>query len=381
MTMLALAIPAYYGLLVVEWLASRRQGKRVYRFEDTFTNLTCGMIERALLALAIGGIYALYAAVQARWRLHDIPMDRLSSWIGLFLLIDLSYYWLHRLHHRVTLLWAAHSVHHQSEELNLSVGLRTAAFQSLLSFPFYLPIVLLGFPAPAFIVAHVAHNTYQLLVHTRLVGRLGPLERFLTTPSHHRVHHGRDPKYRDRNYSACLIVWDKLFGTFQREEEEPSYGTDRPPRGWSPVAAILDEWRHLAREAAALPRWRDRFALLWSPRLWSDAAVPPPPRAGGTGAEPASAPAATRGTRVLVAVEFLGLAAGALWLLEARLRLPAPLLPAMVAVLVWSLHALGVRLDGRRPPRAVEWLRHTALAGCVAAALLYGGAASAGSGG
>ena len=146
----------------------------------------------------------------------------------LFLGVDCAYYWFHRIAHEYNAPWAGHVVHHSSEDYNLAVALRQGTFQGLFSWVFYLPLALLGFP-PAWFAAMTSFDLlYQFWIHTRAIGKLGPLEWVLNTPSHHRVHHARNPKYLDKNYAGTLIIWDRMFGTFQAEEEEPVYGLTKP---------------------------------------------------------------------------------------------------------------------------------------------------------
>jgi len=145
--------------------------------------------------------------------------------------------------------WATHIAHHQSEEYNLSVALRQGVFQGFFFNFFYLPLAFLGFPPVVYIVCSQINTIYQFWIHTRTVGKLGFLERFMHTPSHHRVHHGRDAKYIDRNHAGVFIIWDKMFGTFQEEEEEPNYGLVSPLQSWNPVWGQVHYFAKLARRS------------------------------------------------------------------------------------------------------------------------------------
>ena len=168
--------------------------------------------------------------------------------IVLFLGVDCAYYWFHRIAHEYNAPWAGHVVHHSSEDYNLAVALRQGTFQGLFSWVFYLPLALVGFP-PAWFAAMSSFDTlYQFWIHTRAIGKLGPLEWVLNTPSHHRVHHGRNPKYLDKNYAGTLIIWDRMFGTFQAEEEEPVYGLTKPLEQLEPAVG------QPARVARPVPR-------------------------------------------------------------------------------------------------------------------------------
>ncbi len=186
----------------------------VYRLADSVTDLSCGILQQVVEVFLKTALFAGYAWLFAAHRLFDVPMDAAWAWAACFVGQDFLYYWFHRWSHEVGAGWAAHVVHHQSEEYNLTVALRQGALQPAFSWVFYLPLAVLGFPPAMFLAVSSFNTLYQFWIHTRLIGRLGPLEWVLNTPSHHRVHHGRNPRYIDRNHGGTLIVWDRLFGTF-----------------------------------------------------------------------------------------------------------------------------------------------------------------------
>lgn len=258
---IAYAIPFFLGLIGLEvWLA-KKGGRKFYALEDSVANLGCGVLNQ-LFGLATSATLALvyvWLYERAPFKLAD---GTAAGWIAGFIGAEVSYYWWHRLSHEVNFLWAVHVVHHQSEEYNLSVALRQAIFSGLTSFPFFIPLALLGVPPKALLVSAAVAQLYQFWIHTRLIGRLGPLEEVFNTPSHHRVHHGRNPKYIDRNYSAVLIVWDRLFRSFQREEEAVDYGVKQPLPFKSPLYANFDWFLELRRLSTAAPTWRDAL-LVW----------------------------------------------------------------------------------------------------------------------
>ncbi len=235
----------------------------VYRLHDSLTDLSCGITEqivglflKGLLFLGYLGTYAY--ATRSGINLVDVeailPAASGLAAIVLFLGVDCAYYWFHRVAHEYNAPWAGHVVHHSSEDYNLAVALRQGTFQGLFSWVFYLPLALIGFP-PAWFAAVSSFDTlYQFWIHTRLIGKLGPLEWVFNTPSHHRVHHARNPKYLDRNYAGTLIIWDRMFGTFQAEEEEPVYGLVKPLNSWNPLWANLHVWGELFRDAWLAPR-------------------------------------------------------------------------------------------------------------------------------
>lgn len=258
---IAYAIPVFLLSIALEAAAARARGERLYALDDSIANLGTGVLNQLAGLLLAGAVAVVYGKLYA---LAPFPLREGSAagWIAGFFAVELAYYWNHRFSHEVNVLWAVHVVHHQSEEYNLSVALRQAALSGLSSWPFYAPIGLLGVPPKAFYVMAAVSQLYQFWIHTRLIGRLGPLEAFLNTPSHHRVHHGRNPQYIDRNYGAILIVWDRLFGTFEPEGEAVDYGVKQPPAGKNPVWANVDYWAELWRLTREARNWSERL-LVW----------------------------------------------------------------------------------------------------------------------
>lgn len=262
-----LAIPAFLFLMAVEMVYAAAQGQALYRFPDTVNNLSCGIAQEVgqifLKALTLAGyvyVYQHYALLEIR--------SGIASWLSVLVGVDFLYYWFHRCSHRVALFWAFHVVHHQSEEYNLSVALRQSALGGLVGWVFYLPLALVGFPPEMFAASYAANLLYQFWIHTRAIRTMGPLEGVLNTPSHHRVHHGRNPKYLDKNYAGALIVWDRWFGTFEKEEEEPTYGIVKPLRSWNPLWANFHYWVEIARNVSRAGTWREGLSYLWRPPGW-----------------------------------------------------------------------------------------------------------------
>src|ERR1700722_8367252 len=220
---IALAVPFFFVLIGAELAFARAKKRSVYRVGDALGDLGCGMFQQVLLLFLAGASLALYTWVFEPHRLVTWSSAAVP-WVIALVGVDFLYYWWHRLSHEVNVLWVAHVVHHQSEDYNLAVALRQAILTSFTAVPFYLPLAFLGVPPLVFASANAISTLYQFWIHTELVGKLGWFEGWLNTPSHHRVHHAVTPQYLDRNYGAILIVWDRLFGTFIREEEAPVYG-------------------------------------------------------------------------------------------------------------------------------------------------------------
>lgn len=237
---IAYAIPGFFALIGLEvWLA-RRQGKTLYRLNDSIADLSCGVVNQILGVFTTVLLVMAYVWTSRTFGIFDLGFAW-WVWVLCFVGVDLGYYWAHRSYHHHNLLWGAHVPHHSSEEYNFTVALRQGAAEPLVSWVFYQPLALLGFPPVMFLTVSALNTLYQFLPHTQAVDRLPRwYEAVFNTPSHHRVHHGCDPKYLDRNYGGMFIVWDKLFGTFQPEEEPPTFGTVEPLESWNPVWANLE---------------------------------------------------------------------------------------------------------------------------------------------
>lgn len=280
MKLIVASIPLFFILIAIELVAARVLERRVYRFADSFADLGCGVIEQLLGVLVKATLFAGYLWLYANARLLDLPENSWPVFAVCFLGVDFLYYWFHRTSHEVGAFWAAHSVHHQSEEYNLSVALRQGSFQSFFSWMFYLPLAVIGFPPAVFITCSALNTLYQFWIHTRLIGKLGPIEWIFNTPSHHRVHHGRNPRYIDRNHAGTLIIWDRLFGTFVEETDEPVYGIVKPLRSVNPLWANFAGWVDIATVASKTSRPKDRLrpfvaAPGWRPAELGGPLVPP----------------------------------------------------------------------------------------------------------
>ncbi len=210
-------------ILMAEIWMQRRQKKALYNVADTITNVSCGMSDR-LFSLFFDGVqYVIWSAIGNRFGIFAIP----GGWLGVVLCLlvtDFVWYWYHRLGHEVRFLWAVHSLHHQSENYNISVGFRISIFQYIVRTCFWIALPILGFSADVIVLVLVGHALYQLLLHTQVVPKLGFLEKIIVTPSTHRVHHGINDRYLDKNYGGMFVIWDRLFGTYEPETEEVKYG-------------------------------------------------------------------------------------------------------------------------------------------------------------
>ncbi|WP_170320030.1 sterol desaturase family protein [Polyangium spumosum] len=219
----------------LEWRVGGTRGRQVYRVPDVTSNLLVGMAQLAPAVVLAGFLQATYEFVYERSAVFDIKENSPIGWIGLLIGVDFLYYWFHRFSHRVHVAWAAHALHHQGEDFNLALGIRQHPAEGFIGRAFYLPLAIIGVPPEMSITAVVINTAYQVFLHTELVGKLGPLEWVLNTPSHHRVHHGINPAYLDKNFGGMLILWDRMFGTFVEENEQPVYGTVEQVASFDPI--------------------------------------------------------------------------------------------------------------------------------------------------
>jgi sterol desaturase/sphingolipid hydroxylase (fatty acid hydroxylase superfamily) len=276
---IALAIPFFFLLMGVEIAWARRRGVRLYRFNDSLVDLSCGMAQQILVVFGVGLLSAAYVWMY-RHRLFEPGAP--WSWLIAFVAVDFTYYVWHRMSHRVNFLWAVHVVHHQSEDFNLAVALRQAVLSPWTILPFHLPLALAGVPPVVFATVESFSTLYQFWIHTELVGKLGIFEWIFNTPSQHRVHHAVNPRYLDKNYAATLCIWDRMFGTFEPEREEPVYGLVKPLRSFNPIRAQLQGFVDIATLSAGA-RGGDRVRAVFEDPAW---------RPGG----PLEAPEVTRAT-------------------------------------------------------------------------------------
>lgn len=262
-----LAIPFFFLSIILEALYSALARKKWYDLHDALANIGCGSVEQVMELVYKTLIFGVYVWIFENWRLHTLPKSAIWVWVLCFILVDLGYYWFHRASHRIHLIWAGHGPHHQSEEYNLSVALRQGVVERSWSWFFWLPLALLGFDPLMYVACVQLNNIYQFFIHTKAIKSLGPLEWLMNTPSHHRVHHGKNPAYIDKNYGGMFIIWDRLFGTFEPEVEEPVYGTVSPLRSWNPFWANAVFYADMAKYMRGLPL-SQQLQVLWRPPGW-----------------------------------------------------------------------------------------------------------------
>ncbi len=263
-------LPIYSVLLGGEWIVHHLRTRRAWDYRDATANVTITVAHLALSVL-IGHLLpvALIALLFEHARLFTIGTGP-GAWLLAFLLYDLAWYVDHRIGHRTGLFWSMHHVHHSSTEYNMTVASRGFLFDNtLLPRPTFYLLPILGLSAFHVVVVIIITNIWGIAQHTRLVGRLGRLDWLLATPSSHRVHHGVEPKYIDRNYGEVLMIWDHLFGTYQAEEEEPTYGVTTPIETYNPVRIEVAGLRWLRAKIRKQKRPSDKLRCLVRPPEWS----------------------------------------------------------------------------------------------------------------
>jgi len=260
-------VPGFLISLTLEWIfADLILKKGLFRFNDTINSLSHGIFSQLVGALVKSLGVVPYAYVFKHYAIYRFPLDTPFLWLLVLLGVDFIYYCYHRLAHEMNAWWGTHSTHHSSEEYNLSTALRQSGIY--ISWALYLPLALF-FPAELYLIHMQINLVYQFWIHTEVVKSIGPLEWILNTPSHHRVHHGRNPKYLDKNYAGIFIIWDRMFGTFQQEEEAPVYGLVHPLTTWSPFWSQFHNPIELVQQIISTPGIMNKIKLLYKPPGWN----------------------------------------------------------------------------------------------------------------
>ncbi len=240
-----IAIPIFALFIAIEAYAVIRQNRSLFDRKDTVINIFIGFI-----SVGFGVLFALVTSQAYIWAASvtpvQMPMNTWWAWVLLVFVDDFAYYWFHRISHESRLFWNFHVVHHSSNQYNLSVAVRQSWFSGLTHWIFYMPLAFLGFPFWAFVFIHGLNLIYQFWIHTKFIGKLGWLELIFNTPSHHRVHHGVNEQYLDKNYAGIFIIWDRLFGTFIEEGDEVQYGIIKPINSYNPLWINTHAWVEMA---------------------------------------------------------------------------------------------------------------------------------------
>lgn len=368
---IVLATPVFLLLIAVEFAYGLARGRNTYRLNDAINSISLGMLSEVTKVLTVLLRVGIYTAIYHAVSIGPGP-EFWATWYGWLLALvfyDFCYYWLHRGGHEVAVLWAAHVVHHQSQDYNLSTALRQTSTGALLGWVFYIPMAVAGVPPIVFAVVGLIDLLYQYWIHTEHVPRLGWFDRVFASPSNHRVHHAVNDRYLDRNYGGILIVWDRLFGSFKEEDEKCVYGTRSPLNSWDPLWANGEVYWALLKDSWHAQNWADKLRVWIKPPGWrpADVAARFPKPAFDVDAVPRFHPPVPSGVAWFVGAQFvllLGGVAAFLWQTDAW-----PLTTSVVWLLVLtvSLWAVGGVLQGRLSVTEVLLVQVCALATASAA--------------
>lgn len=265
-----ISIPVYAIVIGAELIYSYWSRRGLYSAKGVLSNTYLSVLNMALDIL-IRGLCLVVLSFFYRFHFVQVPMGGFLYWGALVLAEDFMYYWLHRVDHYCRLFWAIHVTHHSSEEFNLTVGFRSSVFQPLYRFIYFIPLALVGFRGIDIMLVYSATQIFGILVHTQSIRKLGFLEYILVTPSHHRVHHGSNVRYLDKNMGMLLIVWDKLFGTFQAEDEQDPvrYGLTTNIESSNPLTVIFHEWKSMFVDLRQKTTFRQKLGYIFGPPGWS----------------------------------------------------------------------------------------------------------------
>ena len=368
MNLIALAVPFFLLALLLELAVDRIRRTGYYRSNDAINSLSAGILSETtgyftkILQYTIWGLvlsnFALFD-IQRSW--FDASAEGIFLWILAAVLWDFCYYWRHRLGHEISILWAAHAVHHQSEEYNLSTALRQTSSGFIFSWIFYVPLFLIGFPTEVLITVAAVNLIYQFWVHTQQIRRLGVLDRILVTPSNHRVHHAQNQAYIDKNYGGIFILWDRLFGTFAEEADDNPviFGVRKPLANWNPIWANFQVYDYLLFDAMNTRRWQDKIGIWFRRTGWrpADVAEAFPKSPVALDRFEKFDPVISSARRSYVMAQFCVVILSSLLISEAFASMGLQLLLAPCALLWTQLYTLGLLNEDRPYAARFELLR------------------------
>jgi sterol desaturase/sphingolipid hydroxylase (fatty acid hydroxylase superfamily) len=379
MDLIALAVPFFLLALLIELFVDWRRKTGYYRSNDAINSISAGMLDtttgyftKVLKLLGWGFAIQHLSIFEMPLAWFGLSIRGVALWVLAALAWDFLYYWFHRFSHEISILWASHAVHHQSEDYNLSTALRQTSTGFLFGWIFYLPVFIFGFPVEVIATVNAVNLIYQFWVHTQHVGRLGPLEAVLMTPSHHRVHHAQNERYIDKNYGGMLITWDRLFGTYEpeRDDDPVIFGVRKPLANWNPFWANLQVYNYLLFDARKTKRWRDKLGIWFRRTGWRPADVEaayPKSRSDLENFHKFNPPVSSGIARYAV-VQFAVAIAVVLWIgkVFANEGAAAVVLPC---VFLWGqVLSLGFLNEGRPYARAFEFTRLLVLVPVLGAA-------------
>ncbi|KAM8967491.1 alkylglycerol monooxygenase [Pelodytes ibericus] len=346
-------------MLMLELIISWTWKGQLLRINDGLTSLSAGVMSRLPNVVSRGIEVTSYIYIWNNYRIVELPWDSLWTWWLTFLGVDLAYYWFHRMAHEVNIIWAGHQTHHSSEDYNLSTALRQSFLQKYFSWVFYWPMAF--FIPPSVFAVHLQFNLlYQFWIHTELIDNLGPLEYILNTPSHHRVHHGRNPYCIDSNYGGTLIIWDRIFGTFVPEKEKVLYGLTHPINTFEPFQVQLQHCIYIWNTLWDTPGFFNKLSVILKGPGWG----PGKPRLGLpeeipqiTGDEKPFNPTLPMYLQIYTFMHFILMLSVYEHMFEAKLILSQATLLVRIVYILLTLTSLGFLLEQRPTAAILETFR------------------------
>ena len=369
---IVLATPVFFLLIAVEFAWGWAKKRNTYRLNDAVNSISLGMLSQVSAVLTrlfrIGIYTAIYGWV-AVWH-NEAFWTAWYGWLLALVFYDFCYYWLHRAGHESAVFWAAHVVHHQSQDYNLSTALRQTSSGALLGWIFYVPMALAGVPPLVFGVVALIDLLYQFWVHTEHVPKLGWFDRWFCSPSNHRVHHAVNDHYLDRNYGGVLVVWDRMFGSFREEDEKCVYGTRSPLNSWDPLWSNAEVYWSLAKDSWHARNWLDKLKVWFKPPGWrpADVAARFPRPAFELARVERYHPPMSRAVMWFGAIQFIVLLQGVALFLWHADQMPLAQSAAWLAALAVGLWTVGAVMQGRLTILEVLLVEAAALATATAAA-------------
>lgn len=270
--LLIISLPVYVIFIVSEIIVGRKQNRDNYQLKDSLISIWLGVagaiLDYSLKFVTLGVLD--WCNENALLTPHLLTYYPIAAWILVFIGQDFCFYWLHRSEHYSRILWAVHSNHHSSEKYNFTVALRSSVLQPFYRFLFYIPVALMGFDGLTIMFMYAVNQFYQFFLHTEVIGKFPKwVEAIFVTPSHHRVHHASNVQYLDKNMGQVLIIWDRLFGTFQSEGEKPKYGLTTNLGTYNPIKVIFYEWIKIVNDLKKAGSFKNRLKYLFNPPGWS----------------------------------------------------------------------------------------------------------------
>ena len=262
----AIGAPIVLIMIFVELLISNWQNKKYYNQEDTLCTIGL-LVGNIIVAFSIKGLILAFHFYLYQFKILELAsiLPLWAMWLLTFIMIDLVFYVYHRMSHRVRFLWAIHLSHHSSKEMNFAVSFRQAWFGPISKIPFFMALPLLGFDPTIIAVTGVISTLWGIVGHTQIIGKLGPLEWIFNTPSHHRVHHGSNKQYIDKNYGNLLIIWDRMFGTFESEEEPVKFGLVNNVNTFNPTKITFMAWMSMIEDIKSKTNFSEMLRTILGP--------------------------------------------------------------------------------------------------------------------